>query len=281
MGLLDGKVAVVTGAGGGIGKSHALALAKEGAKVVVNDLGGARDGAGSGTAMADQVVEEIKKDGGEAAANYDSVASMEGGKAIIQTAIDSFGKIDILVNNAGILRDKTLLKTTEEMWDMVIAVHLKGTFACTQAAAGFMKDQGTGGRIINTSSTSGLLGNFGQSNYGSAKAGIAGFTRVTALELQKYGITVNALVPIAITRMTDDLPAFSGGDPEEMGPQFISPVVVFLASDLAKDITGKFFGIQGRKINSYAIKISEGVIKDKGMWTPKEIADNIEKILDV
>ncbi len=281
MGLLDGKVAVITGAGGGIGRSHALAFAKEGAKVVVNDLGGARDGTGGGGAMADGVVEEIKKAGGEAAANYDSVSTMEGGKAVVKTAVDSFGKIDILVNNAGILRDKTMLKMAEDMWDLVIAVHLKGTFACTQAAAAVMKDQGTGGRIINTSSTSGLLGNFGQSNYGAAKAGIAGFTRVAALELQKYGVTVNAVVPIAITRMTDDLPAFSGGSPDEMGPQFISPVVVFLASDLAKDITGKFIGVQGNMINSYTIKVSDGETKTEGMWTPQEIADKIEKILEL
>ncbi len=279
MGLLDGKVAVITGAGGGIGKCHALAFAKEGAKVVVNDLGGARDGTGGGGTMADAVVEEIKKAGGEAAANYDSVASMEGGKAVIKTAIDSFGKIDILVNNAGILRDKTMLKMDEGMWDLVIAVHLKGTFACTQAAAAVMKDQGTGGRIINTSSTSGLLGNFGQSNYGAAKAGIAGFTRVTAMELLKYGITVNAVVPVALTRMTDDLPMFAGAKTEDIGPEFISPAVVFLASDLAKDITGKFIGVQGRMINSYMIKVSEGVTKAEGMWTPQEIADNIDKIL--
>ena len=277
MGMLDGKVAIVTGSGGGIGKCHALALAKEGAKVVVNDVGGDRSGAGEGTKMADTVVDEIKAAGGEAAANYDSVATMEGGKAIIQTAIDAFGRLDILVNNAGILRDKTLLKMDEAMWDGVIAVHLKGTFACTQPAAQFMKEQGEGGRIINTSSTSGLLGNFGQSNYGAAKAGIAGFTRVCALEFAKHGITVNGLVPVAKTRMTEDLPAFSALEEGALDPAHIAPVMVFLASDLGKDITGKFFLVRGPHLAMMEVKTTDGVEKD-GLWTPQEIADSMDKI---
>lgn len=278
MGLLDGKVAVVTGAGGGIGKFHALALSKEGAKVIVNDLGGTRDGSGSGTSMADAVVKEIKANGGDAVANYDSVATIEGGKRIIQTAIDKFGKIDILVNNAGILRDKTVLKMTEDMWDIVLAVHLKGTFACTQPAASYMKENGIKGRIINTTSVAGLIGNFGQANYGSAKAGIYGFTRVVALELQKYGITVNAVAPVALTRLTEDLAMFQGvGD--TLDPAFISPVVVYLASDLAQDITGKIIGVQGRLINAYTMRITDGISKSDGMWTPQEIAQNIKKIV--
>jgi len=277
MGLLDGKVAVVTGSGGGIGRCHALALAKEGAKVVVNDLGGDRSGSGTGKAMADMVVDEIKAAGGEAAANYDSVSTLEGGKNIIQTALDAFGQIDILVNNAGILRDKSLLKMDENMWDGVIAVHLKGTFACTQPAAAWMKEHGKGGRIINTSSTSGLLGNFGQSNYGAAKAGIAGFTRVCAIELAKYGITANAIVPVAKTRMTEDLPAFSALEEGQLDPAHISPVVLFLASDLSKDITGKFFLVRGPQISMMEVRTTEGASKD-GMWTPQEIADNMDKI---
>ena len=277
MGLLDGKVAVVTGAGGGIGRCHALALAKEGAKVVVNDVGGDRSGSGSGIGMADTVADEIKAAGGEAAANYDSVATIEGGKAIIQTALDAFGRIDIVVNNAGILRDKSLLKLDENMWDGVIAVHLKGTFACTQPAAAWMKENGQGGRIINTSSTSGLLGNFGQSNYGAAKAGIAGFTRVCAIELAKYGITVNAVVPVAKTRMTEDLPVFSALGEGQLDPAHISPVVLFLASDLAKDVTGKFFLIRGPQVSMMEVRTTEGASKD-GMWTPQEIADNMDKI---
>jgi NAD(P)-dependent dehydrogenase (short-subunit alcohol dehydrogenase family) len=278
MGLLEGKVAIVTGSGGGIGRCHALALAKEGAKVVVNDVGGDRSGGGSGKKMADAVVEEIEAGGGAAVANYDSVATTAGGKAIVQTAIDSFGRLDILVNNAGILRDKTLLKMDENMWDGVIAVHLKGTFACTQPAAQFMKEQGQGGRIINTSSTSGLLGNFGQANYGAAKAGIAGFTRVCALEFAKYGITVNAVVPIAKTRMTEDLPRYQNLKEGELDPAHISPVMVFLASDLAKDITGKFFLIRGSQISLMEVKTTEGVAKES-IWTPQEIAENIQKIM--
>jgi NAD(P)-dependent dehydrogenase (short-subunit alcohol dehydrogenase family) len=278
MGLLDGKVAIVTGSGGGIGRCHALALAKEGAKVVVNDLGGDRSGSGGGKSMADKVVDEIKAAGGKAVANYESVTSMAGGKGIVQTALDAFGRLDILVNNAGILRDKTLLKMEEPMWDAVIAVHLKGTFACTLPAAQVMKDQGQGGRIINTSSTSGLLGNFGQSNYGAAKAGIAGFTRVCALELQKHGITVNALVPVAKTRMTEDLAAFSQLEEGQLDPAHVSPVMVFLASDLAKDITGKFFLIRGPHISAMEVKVTEGVNKN-AMWTPQEISKNIDKIM--
>ncbi len=278
MGLLDGKVAIVTGSGGGIGRCHALALAKEGAKVVVNDVGGDRSGTGGGKSMADKVVDEIKAAGGEAAANYDSVATMAGGKAIVQTALDTFGRIDILVNNAGILRDKSLLKMDENMWDGVIAVHLKGTFACTQPAAAWMKENGQGGRIINTSSTSGLLGNFGQSNYGAAKAGIAGFTRVCAIELAKYGITVNALVPVAKTRMTEDLAPFAQLGEGELDPAYISPMLVFLASDLGKDINGKFFLIQGPRISMMEVKATEGVGKD-AMWTPQEIAKSLDKIM--
>jgi len=226
------------------------------------------------------VVDEIKAMGGEAAANYDSVSTMEGGKAIVQTAVDAFGRLDILVNNAGILRDKTLLKMDEAMWDGVIAVHLKGTFACTQPAAQFMKEQGEGGRIINTSSTSGLLGNFGQANYGAAKAGIAGFTRVCAIEFAKHGITVNALVPVAKTRMTEDLPAFSAMEEGQLDPAHIAPVMVYLASDLGKDVTGKFFLIRGAQVSAMEVQTTEGIAKE-GMWTAQEIADNIDKIMAV
>jgi NAD(P)-dependent dehydrogenase (short-subunit alcohol dehydrogenase family) len=277
MGILDGKVAVITGSGGGIGKEHALYFAKEGAKVVVNDLGGARDGTGSGTAMADSVVKEIKDLGGEAVANYDSVATSEGARSIIQTALDNYGKIDILINNAGILRDKTMLKMTEEMWDAVLTVHLKGTFLCTQVAATHMKDAGWG-RIINTTSIAGLIGNFGQSNYGSAKAGIAGFTRVTALELRKYGVTVNAIAPVALTRMTEDVPMFKGATREMMGPQYIAPVAAFLASDLASGITGMIVGVQGRRIHIYKMVETQGVTKSEGMWTPQEIKERWAEI---
>lgn len=277
MGLLDGKVAVITGAGQGIGREHALAFAREGAKVVVNDLGKSRSGDGEPTRVADNVVKEIKAMGGEAVANYDDISTVENGKKIIQQAIDTFGKIDILVNNAGILRDKTIYKMTEEEWDIVIKVHLKGTFCCTQPAIQYMKEKGIKGRIINTTSLSGLIGNFGQSNYGSAKAGIYGFTRVIALEGQKYGITCNAIAPVAKTRMTEDLPMFQGVG-EELDPKYISPIVVYLASDLAQDITGKVFGVQGGKIFMYEMKVNDGVEK-KGLWTPQEIHEKINEIM--
>jgi len=279
MGLLDGKVAIITGSGGGIGRQHALAFVKEGAKVVINDVGGDRAGTGTNARAADQVVQEIKARGGQAAANFDSVSTTAGAEGIVNTAVKAFGRLDILVNNAGILRDKTLLKMEDELWDSVIAVHLRGTFACTKAAANVMKEQGTGGRIINTTSVAGLIGNFGQANYGAAKAGIYGFTRVAALELIKYGITVNAIAPLAITRMTEDLPwAKAEGVKEQLDPKHISPIVIYLASDVAKDINGKIIGVQGRMLNAFVMKTTSGVTRETGEWTPQEIAQNIEKI---
>jgi len=275
MGLLDGKVAIVTGAGGGLGRCHALALAAEGAKVVVNDLGGARDGTGADTRMAQQVVDEIHAAGGEAAPNYDSVATLEGAAGIVQTALDAFGRVDIVVNNAGILRDKSLLKMEEAMWDAVMAVHLKGTFAVTQAAARKMVEQGQGGRIINTSSIAGLIGNFGQSNYGAAKAGIAGFTRVAAIEFAKHNITVNAIVPLAKTRMTADIAAV----PDDLTPEKISPLVVFLASELSSGLTGRLFGAQGSHYCEFRYQITDGADAAGALWSPQEIAARIKDIM--
>jgi NAD(P)-dependent dehydrogenase (short-subunit alcohol dehydrogenase family)/acyl dehydratase/putative sterol carrier protein len=264
MKLLEGKVAIVTGAGGGLGRSHALALAAEGAKILVNDPGVARDGSGGAAKMADGVVEEIKKAGGQAAANYDSVA--DAGEKIVKAAVDAFGRVDVLVNNAGILRDKTIHNMTDEMWDLVIAVHLRGTFQCTRAAARVMKEKGGGGRIINTTSVAGLKGNFGQSNYSAAKAGIYGFTLTAAMELGKDGITVNAIAPIAKTRMTEEIDSI----PAEYRAEEVSPVVVFLASDLAKDLTGRIIGVHGRHLFEYRMEISEGKEKKDG-WSPAEI----------
>jgi NAD(P)-dependent dehydrogenase (short-subunit alcohol dehydrogenase family) len=278
MGLLDGKIAVVTGSGGGIGREHALALSKEGAAVVVNDLGGARDGTGEGHNMADQVVDEIKAAGGEAVANYDSVATVEGANGIFKTALDAFDKVDIVVNNAGILRDKSFAKMGEDMWDIVISVHLRGTYCVSHAAYNPMKDRGEGGVIINTSSTSGLNGNFGQCNYGAAKAGIAGLTRCLAIEGKKYGVRAFILAPIALTRLTDDLPGF---DDEKlkvrMSPAVISPLVVYLASDLSKDQTGKTFFIGGGRIAEMKVVTCDGITKeeDGGLWTPEEIASKM------
>jgi NAD(P)-dependent dehydrogenase (short-subunit alcohol dehydrogenase family) len=247
MGVLAGKVAVVTGAGRGIGRDCALDLACEGARVVVNDLGGDVDGSGSGR-IADEVVEEIRALGGEATASYDSVATVEGGRAIFRSAVDTYGGLDILVNNAGILRDRTLFKMEESDWDAVIAVHLKGHYCCTRPFAQYIREtQRSGCRIINFSSVSGLYGNFGQSNYGAAKAGIAGFTRVVALELAKYGATCNVISPGAVTRMTEDLIRGRGEDPSRLrrGPEEISPVVVWLASPAADGITGQIFHVAG------------------------------------
>src|SRR5574342_280468 len=271
--LLEGKVAAVTGAGGGIGREHALALARAGAKVVVNDLGSDRHGGGKGSQMADRVVEEVKALGGEAAASYGSVATREGADGVVWTALNRLGRLDVLVNNAGILRDRTLLNMSEDDFDLVLQVHLRGTFLCTQAAARAMKAHGRGGRIVNTTSLSGLLGNFGQANYASAKAGIYGLTRVAALELQKAGITVNAVAPVALTRMTSDLAMMKGATEKDLGPQFIAPLVVFLASDLAQDITGQVVGVPGGKIFLYRMETTGGVDKEpsRGRWTPEEL----------
>ena len=281
MGLLDGKVAIITGAGGGIGRAEALLFAREGALVVVNDLGGARDGSGSSDAMASKVVAEIEAAGGRAVANFDSVATPEGAAGIVKTAVDAFGRVDVLVNNAGILRDKTLLKMDEAMWDVVVDVHLKGTFLCTQAAAKQMVSQGNGGRIVNTTSVSGMMGNFGQANYAAAKAGIYGFTRTAAIELQKQRITVNAVAPIAKTRLTEDLPMFQSGM-DSLTPDHIAPAALFLGSDLCADRTGNVLAVAGAQMYIYKVVQSAGKFKDEnGVWTAAEIAENWDAIAKV
>ncbi|HYV43954.1 MAG TPA: SDR family NAD(P)-dependent oxidoreductase [Myxococcaceae bacterium] len=280
MGMFDGKVVIITGAGAGIGRSHALAFAKEGAKVVVNDLGSDRHGGGKSSEAADKVVDEIKKAGGEAVANYDSVATREGADAILWSALSKFGKVDVLVNNAGVLRDRSFLNMSEADWNLVQDVHIKGTFFCSQAIGRQLKLQGKGGRIINTTSVSGLMGNFGQGNYSAAKAGIYGLTRTLSIEFQKFGVTVNAVAPEALTRMTEDLPILKGLTAGEVGPQFISPAVLFLASDLAADVNGEVIGVRGPKLFIYRMQVTEGVDKDpkKGLWTPQEIKEAWSKI---
>jgi len=280
MALFDGKVVIITGAGAGIGRSHALAFAKEGAKVVVNDLGGDRAGGGRSSEAADKVVAEIKAQGGDAVANHDSVATREGADSILWSALSKYGKVDVLVNNAGVLRDRTALNLSEADWQLVQDVHLKGSFLCTQAVARQFKLQGKGGRIINTTSVSGLMGNFGQGNYAAAKAGIYGLTRTCSIEFAKMGVTVNAVAPVALTRMTEDIPMLKGVSTEQMGPQFISPAVLFLASDMAADITGTIVGVEGGKIFLYKMEQSEGVVKEpsKGLWTPQEIKESWAKI---
>jgi NAD(P)-dependent dehydrogenase (short-subunit alcohol dehydrogenase family) len=272
-GLLEGKVAIITGAGGGIGREHALFFARDGAKVVVNDLGSDRHGGGKAAELADRTVADIKAAGGEATANYDNVASREGADGLVWTALNKYGRLDVLVNNAGILRDKTIVNMSEQDFQLVLDVHLKGTFLCMQAAARLFKVQGKGGRIVNTTSLSGLLGNFGQGNYAAAKGGIYSLTRTAALEFQRMGVTVNAIAPVALTRMTEDLTMFKGLTAEQIGPQYVAPVAAFLASDLAADITGAIVGVQGPKIFVYRMVEGEGVAREGGPWSPAEIKE--------
>jgi NAD(P)-dependent dehydrogenase (short-subunit alcohol dehydrogenase family) len=273
MGHLDGKVAAITGAGGGIGRAEALLMAAEGASVVVNDRGGARDGSGSDSSLAETVVAEIRAAGGAAVASVADVGDPDGAQSIVDQAIESFGKLDIMLNNAGILRDKSLLKMDLEMWDEVIRVHLRGTFLCTRAAALHLRDRGEGGRIINTTSVSGLLGNFGQSNYAAAKAGIYGLTRTAALELKKHRITVNALAPIALTRMTEDLPMMQAMAEADrlLAPELVAPVALFLASDEARDITGEIVGIEGRRLYLYRMHQTRAAVPAGEAWSVEEI----------
>ncbi|MEK9529367.1 MAG: SDR family NAD(P)-dependent oxidoreductase [Gammaproteobacteria bacterium] len=248
MGLLEGKVALVTGAGGGLGETHALLLAQEGAAVIVNDLGGARDGSGGGNSMADQVVEKIKAMGGQAVADYGNVAKEEDANKMVQTAVEHFGKLDFLIANAGILRDKAFKNMTNEMWDIVLDVHLRGTYLTVRAAYNQMMNQESGGSIVVTSSTSGLLGNFGQTNYGAAKAGIAGFARCLFQEGMKYGIRVNVLAPAAWSRLTEDIFPQGQNMAELLSPDKVSPLVVWLGSDDAKDVTGRTFLATGNTV---------------------------------
>ena len=278
MGLLEGKVAVITGSGGGIGREHALLFALSGAKVVVNDLGSDRHGGGKGAEMADKVVSEIKAAGGDAVANYDSVATREGADGLIWSALNKFGKLDVVVNNAGILRGKTLLNMGEQDFDLVIDVHLRGTFLVTQAAGRMFKVQAKGGRVVNTTSLSGLLGNFGQGNYAAAKGGIYSLTRTAALEFQRMGVTVNAIAPVALTRMTQDLAMFKGLTPEQIGPQYVAPVAAFLASDLAAEITGTVVGVQGPKVFLYKMVETQGVTREGRPWSPAEIKERWAEI---
>ncbi|HLK37070.1 MAG TPA: SDR family NAD(P)-dependent oxidoreductase [Polyangiaceae bacterium] len=281
MGIVDGKVVIITGAGGGIGRAHSLLFAREGAKVVVNDLGGARDGSGLDASPANKVVDEIRAAGGQAVANHDNVATAQGAASLVKAAVDQFGRADVLVNNAGILRDKSFLKMDEAMWDAVVAVHLKGTFLCSQLFTKQVVAQGGGGRIVNTTSVSGMLGNFGQANYSAAKAGIYGLTRTMSIELQKHRITVNAIAPIAKTRMTEDLPMFQGVD--TLTAEHIAPAALFLGSDLCADRTGHVLAIAGARLYAFKVVETAGRFKetDNGVWTPQEIGESWDAIVKV
>jgi NAD(P)-dependent dehydrogenase (short-subunit alcohol dehydrogenase family) len=251
----DGRVAIITGAGGGLGRSHALELARRGAMVLVNDLGGALDGSGSSATAAQRVVDEIAAHGGEAVPNHDSVASAEGGEAIVQAALDAFGRVDVLVNNAGILRDRTFHNMNTEQIDQVLDVHLKGAFYVGQPAYRWMRAQGYG-RIVNTSSASGLFGNFGQANYGAAKAGLAGLTRVLAIEGAQHDIKVNAIAPIAATRMTEGI---LGEFAFNAAPAFVSPLVAYLANEECA-VNGHVYSVAGGRIARIFVAETSGVV---------------------
>lgn len=265
------RVAIVTGAGRGIGREYALMLAEHGARVVVNDLGGAADGSGSSLSPADDVVREIRSQGGEAVANGDDVSDWEGARHMVEQALDQWGKLDVVVNNAGILRDRMLVNMTEDEWDAVIRVHLKGTFAPAHHAAAYWREQSKAGqavdgRLINTSSVSGIYGNPGQTNYGAAKMGIAGFTIIAARELGRYGVTVNAIAPGALTRLTEGLSTEPISDQArvQQSPRWIAPIVTWLASTESRDVTGRVFEASGDML-----AIAEG-------WHRGPIVDPVE-----
>jgi NAD(P)-dependent dehydrogenase (short-subunit alcohol dehydrogenase family) len=291
--LCEGRVVIVTGSGRGIGRGHALEFARQGAKVVVNDFGGAIDGTGASTGPAVEVVDEIKAMGGEAVANGEDVSDYDGAKRLVGAAIESFGRLDVLVNNAGILRDRMIVNMSPEEWDAVIRVHLRGMYAPLHHAAQHWRDRSKAGedvqgRVISTSSPSGLYGNVGQTNYGAAKAGIAAVTLIAAMELARYGVTVNAIAPIALTRMTENLnperereaaEKIAAGGFDDRAPDNIAPLVVWLGSTESAGITGRVFNVRGGHIG-----VAEGwvegpvVIQDK-RWDPNDLGAVIPELV--
>jgi len=290
MGICEGRVVIITGSGRGIGREHALEFARQGAKVVVNDLGAESDGQGGSTGPAGEVVETIRAMGGEAVANGDDVADWDGAQGLISTAIDSFGGLDVLVNNAGFLRDRMIVSTSEEEWDAVIRVHLKGHFAPTRFAAAYWREQQKAGatvdgRVINTSSGAGLMGSVGQGTYSAAKAGIAALTMVESAELGRYGVTANAIAPAARTRMTEAVFADTMAAPEDdasdaMAPENGAPLAVWLGSAESKGVTGRVFEVEGG-ILSVADGWQHGASVDKGdRWDPAELGPVVAKLLD-
>lgn len=274
--IYGGKVAVVTGAGGGLGRCHALLLAERGARVVVNDLGGNADGTGAGSAPADQVVKEIEAAGGEAVANYDSVSTAEGGESIIQSALDAFGSVDIVINNAGILRDRSFAKIEPADFDILIDVHLRGAFHVSQPAFKVMKANGFG-RFVHTTSAAGLFGNFGQGNYAAAKTGLVGLSNVLAIEGEKANITSNVIAPIAKSRLTEDL---LGPLADALEPEMVSPLVAYLVSPDCK-ISHEIFSVGGGRIARVFLGLTPGWFAGKGnSMTPEDVAANIDQIRD-
>ena len=289
-GLCDGRIVVITGAGRGIGRGHALEFARQGAKVVVNDIGANIDGSGSSDGPAGEVVDAIRAMGGEAVANGDDVADWDGAERLIGTAIDTFGGLDVVVNNAGFLRDRMLVSTSEEEWDAIMRVHLKGHFCPSRHASAYWREQAKAGetvdgRIVNTSSGAGLLGSVGQGNYSAAKAGIAALTLVQAAEMGRYGVTANAIAPAARTRMTEAVFADTMAAPEEgafdaMAPENVAPLVVWLGSAESSDVTGRVFEVEGGIIG-VADGWHSGPRVDKGArWEPAEVGDAVAKLLD-
>jgi NAD(P)-dependent dehydrogenase (short-subunit alcohol dehydrogenase family) len=279
--MCEGRVCIVTGAGRGLGREYALSLARHGAKVVVNDLGGSRDGTGADTGPAQEVVDEITATGGDAAANTDDVSSWDGAANLVQQAIDTFGGLDVLVNNAGILRDRMLFSMTEEEWDGVIRVHLKGTFAPSHHAAAFWRERSKSGepvdaRLVNTTSVSGLYANVGQTNYGAAKAGIATFTQIAAQELSRYGVTVNAVAPGALTRLTGDL-EITDEIRRNFAPTWVAPVITWLASPDSADVTGQVIEASG-----LVLAVAEGWHRGPStdpVETPEEVGPLVRELL--
>ncbi len=270
----DSRVAIVTGAGGGLGRTYALRMAQRGARVVVNDLGGRSDGTGRGHNMADLVVDEIRKEGGEAVANYDSVSTPEGGESIVKTALDSFGRVDIVINNAGILRDKTFAKLPSEDLEIILDVHLKGAFFVSQPAFRAMKEQGYG-RFVFTASAAGIFGNFGQTNYGAAKMGLVGLSNVLAIEGQKYNIRSNVIAPIARTRLTEEL---LGPLAEALDPELVTPLVVFLVSEQC-ELSHEVFSVGGGRFARVVVGLTPGWFAGKGaLPAAEDIRDHLETI---
>ena len=267
----DGKVAIITGAGGGLGRQHALMMAKRGALIVVNDLGGSVDGTGANSSAAQVVVDEIKAAGGEAVADHNSVATPEGGAAIVQTAIDTYGRVDIVINNAGILRDKAFHNMTPDLLNPVLDVHLKGAFYVTQPAFVHMREQGYG-RIISTSSAAGVFGNFGQTNYGAAKMGLVGFTRVLGVEGARFNIKANAIAPLAMTRMTEDI---LGALKDKLAPELVSPLVAFLAHEECP-VSGQLFSVGGGRVAHVFLGETNGYYSPT--LTPEDVQNNWETI---
>jgi NAD(P)-dependent dehydrogenase (short-subunit alcohol dehydrogenase family) len=287
-GICDGRVVIVTGAGRGIGREHALEFARQGARVVVNDLGVARDGTGPSASPAEEVVDEIRGLGGEAVANHDDIADFAGAARLVQAALDTFGRLDVLVNNAGFLRDRMLFTTSEEEWDAVIRVHLKGHFATTRHASEYWRAQSKAGapvdaRIVNTSSGAGLMGSVGQGAYSAAKAGIAALTLVEAAELGRYGVTANAIAPAARTRMTEEIfadrMAAPDGGFDANDPANIAPLVVWLGSVDSRDVTGRVFELEGGML-SVADGWQHGPRIDKGArWVPADVGPAVRELL--